>query len=278
MTTPQTTKALAPVDELKNSLAKMEPQFKMALPAHIPPAKFLRVLQTAVSTNPVLVQANRPSLYAACMRSAQDGLIPDGREAALVTFNSKNGPMVQFMPMVAGILKKIRNSGELASITAQVVHANDRFRYWVDGDGEHIEHEPLMFGERGDIQGVYALAKTKDGAVYIEVMTEAQVQDIRNVSRAKDSGPWAGAFADEMRKKSAIRRLSKRLPMSTDLESVIHADDDLYDFKPQEEKPVTEASTKPERLGKIIEAKAEQVPAESVADPVIEGNDEEIPL
>jgi recombination protein RecT len=233
----------------------MEAQFKLALPAYIPSEKFVRVVLTAVQGNPDLLSADRRSLYGACMKAAQDGLLPDGREAALVIFNTKNGPLVQYMPMFGGLLKKVRNSGELAAITAQVVRKNDKFRYWVDGDGEHLEHEPLMFGDRGEIIGVYALAKTKDGAVYIEVMTEEQVQDVRSVSRAKDSGPWSGRFADEMRRKTAIRRLSKRLPMATDLEAVFRRDDEIFDFNGQAEESSTAArdvGPKPSRLSQVI--------------------------
>ena len=76
------------------------------------------------------------------------------------------------MSMVGGILKKVRNSGELSSITAQIVYENDEFNYYIDADGEHISHRPNMFGDRGKRIGAYALAKTKDGAIYVEVMTE----------------------------------------------------------------------------------------------------------
>lgn len=269
-------KQIAPIDAIKKDLAAMQPQFKMALPAHISVEKFMRVTQTALQTNPQLVQATRHSLFSACMKLAQQGLLPDGKDAAIVTFKNKQGELIaQDMPMVSGILKKVRNSGELASITSQLVYEKDDFKYWVDADGEHLKHEPNMFSERGKIIGVYALAKTKDGAVYIEVMTEAQVMSIKNASRSKDSGPWAGAFAHEMWKKSAIRRLSKRLPMSTDLEGAVHADDDLYMPPPQETTPVDEPpqekpakKTAPKKLAEIIETQAtevtEAVPAEDV--------------
>jgi recombination protein RecT len=255
------TKALAPLDEVKGSLAKMEDQFAAALPQQIDKKKFVRVAQTAISTNPLLVQADRRTLYAAIMKSAQDGLLPDGREAALVTFKTKNdGVVAQYMPMVSGILKKIRNSGELASIATQVVHENDVFKYWVDGDGEHLLHEPNMFAERGEIKGVYALARLKDGSVYIEVMTMKDIEKIRNSSRAKEGGPWSQWWS-EMARKSAIRRLSKRLPMSTDLEGIVTADDDLYDLQPEPTpEPTPEPKTKPSRLAKIVEAKTTPAP------------------
>jgi recombination protein RecT len=249
---------IKPVDEVRNNLVKMQEQFQMALPPQISPDKFVRVVMTAVGQSPGLINANRQTLYASCMKAAQDGLLPDGREAALVMF----GKDVAYMPMVGGILKKVRNSGELASITSQMVYKNDRFRFWIDGDGEHIDHEPLMFGERGDAIGVYALAKTKDGAIYIEVMDKAQVMAVKGASRAK-SGPWTGSFEHEMWRKTAIRRLAKRLPMSTDLEAVIRRDDDLYDLEPAATTD-GKATTKPRKLGKIIKDKTEE-PVETTA-------------
>jgi len=205
------------------ALEAMTPQFKAALPAHISVEKFKRVAMTAIQQNDKLLTANRQSLYNSFSRCAQDGLLPDGREAAIVMFGDK----AQYMPMIAGILKKVRNSGELESISAHVVYENDHFDYAL-GDEEHITHKPLLTGDRGRPIISYAIAKTKDDGVYREVMTEAQVQAVRQVSRAKDSGPWSGPFADEMRRKTVLRRLSKRLPMSTDLEGVLDADRELF--------------------------------------------------
>lgn len=229
-------KALAPIDEVRQQLTAMVPQFKMALPAHITPEKFMRVVLTSLQNSPDLLQCDRRSLYGAAMKACQDGLLPDGRESALVKFGDK----VQYMPMIGGILKKVRNSGELASITSQVVHEHDKFRYWVDADGEHIEHEPNLFSDRGRMIGVYALAKMKDGAVFVEVMTMADVDAIKSVARSK-GGPWSGPFASEMIKKSSLRRLAKRLPMSTDLDQVITRDDEMYDFSQSQPQPQQES-------------------------------------
>jgi recombination protein RecT len=261
---------LAPVDEFRMVLAKMQPQFQMVLPPHIPPERFVRVVFTAVQNNPKLLELNRATLFSSAMRAATDGLLPDGREGAIVPF----GNDATWMPMVGGILKKVRNSGELASITAQIVHKADKFRYWIDSDGQHIEHEPLLFGERGEILGVYALAKTKDDAIYIEAMTKAEVEKVRAVSPSRGSGPWVNWW-EEMAKKTVIRRLSKRLPMSTDkdqeaIQRVIESND--------EEPAATENSTpaaapvvvedaapkKKSRLAKLVEDAA---PVASAAPP-----------
>lgn len=258
------TKQVTVVDQLKSSIKLMEPQFKMALPAHISVEKFTRVVQTAIQTNKDLLDAYRTTLFAACMKSAQEGLMPDGKEAAIVTFKDKNGnKLAQLMPMVGGILKKIRNSGELSTISAHLVYEKDKFRYWVDSDGEHIEHEPQMFGDRGFQLGVYALAKLKDGSLFVEVLTMDQIAAIKGASRSAQFGPWNGPFATEMQKKSAIRRLSKRLPLSTDIESTIKADDNLYEFdQPKEVTPVEEAKIalpakkKTTRMSKLLDSQS----------------------
>ena len=250
-THPPATKALSQIDAFRNDLGRMQDQFKLALPPQITPEKFIRVAITAIQGNQDLLNCDRASLFGACMKAAQDGLLPDGREGAIV----KYGERAQWMPMVAGILKKVRNSGELSNLSANVVYANEEFSYHIDESGEHLTHRPKFDGDRGPLKLTYAVAKMKDGGVYVEVMTEEQIAAVKNVSRAKDKGPWAGPFADEMRKKTAIRRLSKRLPMSTDLESVIKADDELYDLK-NEEAPVAPPQSS-SRLKAHIEAKAE---------------------
>ncbi len=231
-------RAVAPIDEVRHNLTQMQSQFKMALPAHIDPEKFTRVAVTAAQNNPDLVQADRRSLYGACMKAAQDGLLPDGKEAALVIFNTKvknaQGQetwvkSVQYMPMIAGILKKVRNSGELSTITSGIIHKADKFDYWVDSDGEHMDYRPLLLGERGPILGAFAMAKLTDGALYVEVMSITEIQQVREVSRAKDSGPWKSWWS-EMARKTVMRRLCKRLPMSTDLDQVFSHDDEGFDM------------------------------------------------
>lgn len=203
---------------------RMEKQFALALPEHVSPEKFVRVVMTAINTNPDLQKADRQSVLAAAMKCAQDGLLPDGREAALVTYGNK----ASYLPMIAGVLTKIRRSGELLTISAHVVHEKDAFSYTL-GDDERIEHQPHMDGDRGKPTAVYAVAKTKDGGIYREVMSIAEVEKVRAVSRAKANGPWVQWWG-EMARKTVLRRLSKRLPMSTDLAQVFQRDDEHYDL------------------------------------------------
>lgn len=224
----QPPKQLPAIEVLRQTIVRMEPEFAMALPPQIPPQKFVRTLVTAVQMNQDLLDADRRSLLGSCMKAAQDGLLLDGREAALVIFRVKGTPMVQYMPMIGGLLKKLRNSGELASIAAHVAYANDVFRYEL-GDEERIVHQPKLDGPRGDPIAAYAIAKTKDGAIYREVMSVEEIEDVRAVSRAAQNGPWV-AWWGEMAKKTVTRRLCKRLPSSADIDAMLDHDNETNDL------------------------------------------------
>lgn len=260
----------SPLDELKSQINSLIPEFKKALPQHVSADKFTRVLLTLVTMTPDLVAANRGSLFAACMKAATDGLLLDGREAAIATFKNKNSEqrVATYMPMTFGILKKVRNSGELASLNPHVVYKNDEFEYWVDENGEHLKHRPLLGEDRGEPVYAYATAKTKDGALYLEVMSKAEIEQVRNSGRGKDSAPWTQWWG-EMAKKSVIRRLSKRLPMSTDIDSTIHADDDMFNA-PSEPIVAAEARPTSSRLESLIDT---EVPEQETEAGAIEKNE-----
>lgn len=197
--------------DLRTQLDEYVPEFQAALPSNIPVEKFRRVVVTAINKDPALYRADRRSLFTACIRAAQDGLLPDGREAALVVF----GKDVQYIRMVGGLYKMIHQSGGIRSINSDVVYVNDKFRFWVDDNGQHISHEPEIFGERGDPVGVYAHAISKEGGVYIEIASVSEIEKIRAVSRSdttKSSSPWSKWWSEKA-KVAITKRLAKRLPI-----------------------------------------------------------------
>lgn len=211
-----------PITQFRSQLVAMTPEFANALPSHIKPEKFQRVVMTVVQLQPDLLSCERRSLFASCLKCAADGLVPDGREAALVKF----GNAVQYMPMFTGIQKRVRNSGDIASIQAHVVYENDEF-VWRQGSEAAIEHRPLFPGDRGKAIGAYAIAKFKDGSdPQIEVMDLTQIEKARSVSRSKNNGPWV-QWWDEMARKTVFRRLSKWLPLDADVDAVLRRDDEI---------------------------------------------------
>lgn len=269
------------IDEVRSAITKMEPQFKAALPAHVKPEKFMRVVLTAVGITPALLNADRRSLYSAAMRAAQMGLLPDGREGAIVSF----GNAAQFMPMLGGILKTLRNSGELESIDAQIVNRNDRFTYRPGLDPVPV-HEPDWFGDRGEVVGVYCVARMKDGGTYVEVMSKAQVEKVREVSRSKNNGPWV-QWWDEMARKTVIRRLAKRLPMSTDMDGALIDEDEAYDA-PRQATPAAPATPARRRSpidkvasqadDDVTDVVANEPPVDTSEPPAVQTDDHDSPI
>lgn len=246
--------AAPPMVIFRSELQSMLPEIRKALPRHVSADRFQRVVQTAVNGNPQLLDADRRSLFQSCIQCAQDGLVPDGREAAFVTFNTKvkiNGrevwiDKVQYMPMVTGIIKRCRNSGDIKWISAESVYAADEFSHYTDETGEHFKFvRNIDADDRGRLKGAFAAALTKDGTLYFEFLTKSEIDTIKSVSRAGsgEKAPWVKWF-DEMAEKSAIRRLAKRLPMSTEQEQLIQRDDDMYDLSAM---PQVTAPPKPTR-------------------------------
>lgn len=248
----------APIEVLKNVVARKADDFKMVLPSHISVDKFQRTIATAALSNPQLMNCDRQSLLIAAMKLAQDGLLPDGREAALVPFKTWNREtrenvwQVQAMPMVYGLRKKILQSGEVLSLQVGVVYAdevNKGFLYEI-GMEPPVRHRPDLFADpenRTDdkIVAAYSIARIKNGEGEplwsVEVMPRHELDKVRQASQTgavgrtvkfgKDAGkpieakgPWVDWFA-EMAKKTVLRRHSKMLPMSGDLIDTFDRDD-----------------------------------------------------
>jgi recombination protein RecT len=239
---------ITPVQEIRVQLDRMD--FHSALPSHIPVERFKRVLMTAIQNNPELVNVDRKSLFNSAMKAAQDGLLPDGREGAMVVRFGRNGKEASWQPMVAGIRKKVRNSGEIVTWDVFAVHANDHFEYEL-GDNPFIKHKPTL-SEPGALIAVYSVATLKGGEKSRDVMSVHDVNRIRDTTDAYKafkagkikSTPWNEHY-DEMAKKTLARRHSKVLPMSTDLDDLIRRDDELYDHEGASDSEVKREEARP---------------------------------
>jgi recombination protein RecT len=231
---------LTVVQEFQVDMDSQKQALAAVLPDHLDVDRFIKVAMIAIQGNPELLNADRQSLFTSLQRCAGDGLVPDNREAALIEFNTKvkvNGQdtfikKIQYMPMVDGVLKRARQSGEVSVITARAVHANDQFDYWVDEHGEHLLHRPV-FSERGAMILVYAMAKMKSGNVIVEPMTIEEVDKVRAASKTGTYGPWKDWY-ERMALKSALHRLARRLPNSSEVMEMVDRDNWMYDFSKKE--------------------------------------------
>lgn len=236
---------------------------------------------TAVNLNPDLLRADRRSLFNACAKAASDGLLPDGRDGALVIFNTKDKSggqdnwikKVQWMPMVAGIIKKARQSGEISALGARIVYAEEikqnRFTHKVVDGVPKVDHDPILWGDRGAMVLVYSFVRFKDGTVDFEFLHADDIKKMRAVSKAK-FGPWFD-WEEEMWKKSAIRRHAKRLPVSSELFDTIARDDEMTEFERQRREAETKMLVNARQqlgapVGEIIEQGTEEPDDETEGD------------
>lgn len=230
-----------PMQQLRTMLeGSMRAEIAKALPKDIDPDRFIRTVVTAVQMNQDLLYADRRSLLSSCMKAAQDGLMPDGREAVLNIYNTKvkiDGrdqwvPMVQYLPMVRGVLKVIRNSGMVAHIDAAAVYERDHFAF-KRGDDPKIEHEPYLGAEEpGKVVAAYMIVRLTNGEVHREVMPARDIEKTRAASKSGsgESSPWTKWY-DQMAIKAVIKRAAKILPTSSEaLDRVIQNDNEATGF------------------------------------------------
>jgi len=218
---PTTTKTAT----IRDLLIRSKEQITMALPKHMTPDRLLRIAMTTIQKTPLLLDCDPKSLVGAVMESAQLGLEPDGilGHAYLIPFRFKDrGYQAQLMVGYKGLISLARRSGQVISIAAHVVRENDDF-YYCYGLEEKLHHVPAP-NNRGKTTHVYAVAQLRDGGHAFDVMSFAEVEEIRESSKAKDTGPWRTHW-DEMARKTAVRRLAKYLPLSTEFQRAAAIDE-----------------------------------------------------
>ena len=235
----------------QDSLERDMPALASVLTSQIDPKTFLAVAANAMVKSPDLATANQESVIVALTQCAKDGLMPDGKEAALIVFNKKvkvRGmpdqwlPHAQYMPMVDGVLKRARMSGEILSIAAKVVNEGDVFEYWVDESGEHLNHRPDLMRDgsvKPTLKLVYAYARLTNGETLIEIMNLHDINRVKGASKTSGYGPWVDWF-DRMACKSALHRLARRLPSASELMHMLEVGNQMKFDKEQQPEDTVE--------------------------------------
>jgi recombination protein RecT len=205
----------------------MREQFARALPKHLDAERFCRIAITATTRTPKLMDCTPASVMKCLLDLSAMGLEPDGRRAHLIPYGSECTLIIDYK----GLIELIRRSGDVTSIRAETVCENDGF----DWENGVVTHKVDWRKPRGEVQAVYAEAKLSTGEVQTAVMTKDEVEAIRSRSRSGNNGPWKTDWA-EMAKKTAVRRLAKMLPLSSELREHVEKDDERA-FEPRNVTP-----------------------------------------
>jgi len=221
----------SPLATIRDMMVAKKNQFAVALPKLIDPARFMRVVMTTIKADGNLLDCTPDSLFRAVLASAQVGLEPDpvlGHAYLIPFWNNKRGVReAQFLIGYKGLIELARRSGQVISISAQVVYDADEFEFNYGLESDTLSHKPKLGNEdRGAPKAVWAKAVLKDGGRAFEVMSVADVEKIRKMSKAGDFGPWKDHW-DEMARKTAVRKLAKYLPLSPEFQRAAAIDEAL---------------------------------------------------
>jgi recombination protein RecT len=231
----------------------MREQFARALPKHLSPERFARIAITALTRTPKLADCTQASVMKCLLDLSAMGLEPDGRRAHLIPYKNECTLIIDYK----GLVELIRRSGDVVSLRAETVCEKDEFS-WVNGE---VSHAINWRQGRGKVQAVYAESVMKSGERQTAVMTFDEVEAIRKRSKAGTSGPWITDW-NEMAKKTVVRRLSKMLPISSEIMSAVEKDDEQFSIR-----NVTPSTAK---ITGVIDPFAISAPAEDKANEPIE--------
>lgn len=210
---------------------KFKSQLQMALPKHLTPDRFARIALTELRKNPELATCDQKSFLGAIIQCSQLGLEPGSGLGSvyLLPYNNRKANCKECQVIVGyrGLIELARRSGQITTISAHCVYENDEFE-WEYGIDEKLRHVPTLSQDRGAMLGAYAIAKFKDGGFQIEVMSKEEVDNIKKSSKAAGSqySPWNNPDSyPEMVRKTLIRRVSKYLPLSPEMQQAIILDE-----------------------------------------------------
>lgn len=185
------------------------------------PKTFMKEISFAMQLfkeNSYLASATVESKLQCVMNLAQTGLTlnPVLKLAYLVPRRSGNVIKCHVEPSYQGLVKLVTDTGSARTIYAHPVYEGDEFDVSL-GTETQIIHKPKFIST--NIQLIYAVAILSDGTKQVEVMTLAQIDDIRDMSESYKSFKrgkaksciWEDHYS-EMGKKTVIKRLVKFLP------------------------------------------------------------------
>lgn len=199
------------------SLEMYTAQIAQALPKHIKPERIISMTVDVMERNPKLKECSVPSVLGSLMQAAVLGFKPSPAlgECYFIPY----GKECQFQIGYRGWLSLARRSGEIKTVFAECVYANDTFKRSL-GLWPTLEHDPAE-GDRGAFIGVYAVVHYLSGGYNFVYLTKSEVEKLRQrnpFQKSSPTGAWLTDY-DDMAKAKAIKKLKAYLPLGEEAES-----------------------------------------------------------
>ena len=215
-------------------------QLRAVAASHMNPERMMRIVSNALRTTPLLKECDPMSLLGGLMTCAAIGLEPNTilGHAYLIPFKNtkKQNVEVQVIVGYKGLIDLARRSGHITSISANIHYSDDELWDYEEGTDARLRHRPGP--GKGKKLHAYAVAKFRDGGHAFVVLPWDAIIARRDNSqgwkaavrfKSTASNPWF-THEDEMAKKTAIRSLSKYLPLSIEFMKAVELDEAKVDF------------------------------------------------
>lgn len=206
---------LSKLDMAMRPILDATPRLEKLLPSGMNLDRFVMQIRVAMSKSVKLQECTPASIVGAVLEAADLGLDPSGRlgSAYIIPFKG----MATLVPGYRGLIDLAGRSGLVRSINAYAVHEKDHFTVRSGFTPEHLPYVPRPGQEQdaGKWYVVWARARMLGGSTESEIMTHFEVMKIkaRSPGARNAGGPW-DTDEEEMAKKTVIRRLLKKLPLS----------------------------------------------------------------
>ena len=167
--------------------------------------------KNALAANPDLAQCTPNSFYLAILNCAEAGLVPGPfQHAHIVRF----GDRAVMLPGYKGYIWKAAQEGIGRVETIEVVYHGEDFSHQL-GDNPKVHHVPGSRAEEdpAKITHAYAIFRHPDGSKTPKVISRAQIEAARKMSKAPNGPGWRDNYAS-MAMKTAVHRLFKVVPVS----------------------------------------------------------------
>lgn len=273
------------VNGLQRMAGPLLAQINAAIPAVMEKnaERFVRALMTECQKTPALLDCSPKSLFGGVIQVAALGLELGGPagQAYLLPFKGEATLCIGYR----GFITLAFRAG-VHNFTPRTVREGDIFDIHY-GTRNELIHAP-KFPIDGEVTGYYAVVKTPSGGTDFEYLTKAQAEEHKNrYALSKNGGPWKTAF-DEMAKKSCIRKLAKRVPLSVEWVQAATLDEMADEGVPQMLAAAVVLdgdSGKPDLRERLDRAKAAPVEDDGIGEPpglgeadgALFGNPQEMP-
>ena len=236
---PQQARAVAPVQEFAKYLELARYKFAEVAPKHLKVDRLIRLMLSAISRNPKILECSKESVLQFCMKCSETGLEPIGAGGAwAIPFkNNKTGKTeLTFIPDYRGLVNAAKHAGCIEDAWSEVVYEHDEYDCEL-GMSMTLSHKPAR-GDRGQLESAYCIMVLPGGSKRFVRMSRQEIESIRNRGQAwkafldyQKECPW-NTDEGEMWKKTVTRRAMKPFAgASSTLDSAIRAMDESDGIK-----------------------------------------------